>query len=306
MPALAAEEQLYLSGFLTGLRERGSASVPMLPTGAPLDASKRLWLNGLLAGLFSHVEIGVQTAASPPIEASNSSPAVTLLWASQTGNAEALAERFAGRLRESGYEVRLACMADYATDRLAHEQVLLLVSSTYGDGDPPDNGHSFWEFLKSDAAPKLNGLRYAVLALGDPSYDQFCQHGKNLDARLAVLGASLLIPRSDCDPDYQRTADVWLEQVCQRVKESKVETDDDGDIAIVTAATTTRVTETPSKARPYASRLVTNLRSTPPEPGRKPGISRWPSAIPASAMRRVMRSACCPPTALISSPRFWA
>ena len=136
---------------------------------------------------------------------------VTVLYASQTGNSEALAETIASSLAGADMQARALPMDEYDTGALATETQLIFVSSTYGDGDPPDNGKAFWDFLRSEAAPRLEHLSYAICALGDPSYDQFCNHGKNLDARLTELGAKRLQDRIDCDPDYESQSVSWVE-----------------------------------------------------------------------------------------------
>jgi sulfite reductase (NADPH) flavoprotein alpha-component len=254
LPVLEGTQQRYLSGFFTGLRERRDGSVPMLPPEAPFDTDKRLWLNGLLAGLFSRAE-----------PASGSALAITLLWCSQTGNAEALAANISARLQEQDWAVQNCCMADYDTARLEREQVLLLISSTYGDGDPPDNGQGFWNFLSTASAPALPSLHYAVLALGDAAYDQFCGHGRKLDERLAELGASALGSRVDCDQEYQTEAEVWLEKIIPQLRAMQPVR----NAAMTNVSQSSRQGSTQSsatagliatKTRPVAVRLMSNLR----------------------------------------------
>ncbi|MCY1331155.1 Nitrate reductase [compost metagenome] len=239
-PQLNDSERTWLSGFINGLRNH-NGGVPCLPPHAPLATPARLWLDGMLAGLFSRIEGGV-----PANDEAIAAP-VTLLWASQTGNAEALAERFATRLGEAGFAVELSSMADYAPAKLKEVDNLLLLSSTFGDGDAPDNGQGFWDGLKTHN--ELKGLRYAVLALGDPSYDQFCQHGKNLDSRLAELGASALLPRLECDTDYQERADAWLGELLPLLKPTTA---------------TPVASEPPSKDKPCPAPLKINQRLNAP------------------------------------------
>ena len=212
-PVLSDAEALYLSGFLTGLNTPDrQTGIPVLPEAAPFSPEARLWINGLLAGTFSRI-----SSTAPPAAVPQAAQTVTLLWASQTGNSEALSERLQAELTLSGITAQSICMDDYPPGELGKQTSIIFISSTYGDGEPPDNGRGFWDFLSEDSAPRLQHLRYAVCGLGDSSYDQFCQHGKNLDARLAALGAERLAGRLDCDADHAPEFGPWLKLIIKRL-----------------------------------------------------------------------------------------
>jgi sulfite reductase (NADPH) flavoprotein alpha-component len=273
-PSLTDAERAYLAGFVSGLRSaeaQGIDSVPVLPRSAPFDTASRLHVDGLLAGLYSRstTVVGVPAVvAALPSEHDDTTPAsgvrivrvrpkVTLLWASQTGNTESLIERYATRLMESRFEIRASCMEDYQVSSLAKSQYVLLMTSTFGDGDPPDNAQGFWTQLSAADAPRLEGVRFAVLALGDRNYDQFCGHGRRLDERLAAQGALRLMDRVDCDGEYQESADAWLERVIVRINEEDAALHAVPPGGMINAVVPGTV---PTKARPAASRLVSNLR----------------------------------------------
>ncbi|MFT4305406.1 MAG: bifunctional nitrate reductase/sulfite reductase flavoprotein subunit alpha [Microbacterium sp.] len=204
-PELTELERVYVGGFLAALdAEPPEAGVlPVLPASAPLRDVPRAWFEGLLAGLFSRAAAHL---AAPEARVQEE---VLLLWGSQTGNAQEIAERCAAALSAAGVPTRLASMAEVSPADLAGPRRMLMVTSTFGDGGPPDNAAGLWEGLRAEGAPGLAGLEYAVLAIGDPSYGEFCGHGRQLDARLQALGASALLPRVDCEADDEEQAAAW-------------------------------------------------------------------------------------------------
>ncbi|UUZ93711.1 flavodoxin domain-containing protein [Paenibacillus sp. P25] len=160
---------------------------------------QRIWLSGYLTALHGSAA-SVSTGAAPlvalaPNEAA-ASKEVTVLFGSQTGNSHKLAKNLSKKLEEQGFQVTLSSMSDFKPNGLKKVQNLLILVSTHGEGEPPDNAVSFYEFLHSKRAPRLEGMQYSVLALGDTSYEYFCQTGKDFDKRLEELGAARLTPGS--------------------------------------------------------------------------------------------------------------
>lgn len=200
-PTLSLDEKIYLAGFFTGLPE-DPGGVPVLPDAAPISDKVRLWVDGVLAGRYSRAGDGAPVQRSAP-----AGPLV--LWASQTGTAEEFAAGLAGRIDGAA----LVNMDDLALPDLAAARDILVVTSTFGDGGPPDNGAGFWSRLQAPDAPQLHGVRYAVLGIGDKSYDNFCGHAKSLDQRLADLGATKLLERADCEAYDDEPLRRWADSV---------------------------------------------------------------------------------------------
>ncbi|AFM17894.1 sulfite reductase, alpha subunit (flavoprotein) [Mycolicibacterium chubuense NBB4] len=201
-PALSADEKSYLAGFFAGV-EHGVPGVPVLPAGAPVRTRTRLWVDGLLAGRHSRLD----AAAVSGDTVAEAGPLV--LWASQTGNAE----EFAGTLGRRLSGARLRAMDDVELSELPQAGEVVIVTSTFGDGGPPDNGADFWARLDSADAPSLAGVRYSVLGIGDRSYGNFCGHAKSLDDRLTDLGATRILDRADCEAYDDQPITRWADSV---------------------------------------------------------------------------------------------
>ncbi len=178
-----------------------------------LKPQQALWLSGYFAGLAdaARPEAAHAVPAGLPPAAGLSARTLTILYASETGNGAGLARRLADRARAAGLDPLLADMADYKPRRLKEEQDLLIVASTHGEGAPPTSAAGFFEFVEGRKAPRLEGLRYAVLALGDSTYEFFCGAGRRIDDRLAALGAERLRDRVECDVDYDEPAAGWID-----------------------------------------------------------------------------------------------
>ncbi|TLU64361.1 assimilatory sulfite reductase (NADPH) flavoprotein subunit [Thalassotalea litorea] len=172
------------------------------------------WASGYLAAK-SEGEGG----AALPAAAAQAQSSLTILFGSQTGNAKGVAEKVLQNAESMGIAATLVNMGDYKPKNIKNETHLLIITSTNGEGEPPDDAMALHDFLSSKRAPKLESLQYSVLALGDSSYEFYCQTGKDFDQYLEKLGASRLSERVDCDVDYQSDSDVWQTAQLEKVKE---------------------------------------------------------------------------------------
>jgi sulfite reductase (NADPH) flavoprotein alpha-component len=195
-----------------------------------LDREQTIWISGYFAGL-ANAGAGLDGAAAVATQdgAAGGSPApeaaapaaatrtLTILFGTDTGNRRELAGELAGAAKAHGVEARVADMSDYKPRALKDEQDLIVVTATHGEGDPPPNAVGFFEFLASRKAPKLDGVRFGVLALGDSTYEHYCSAGRQLDERLEELGGERLLDRVDCDVDYEDDAAAWIAAAAEKL-----------------------------------------------------------------------------------------
>ncbi|TCL83390.1 sulfite reductase (NADPH) flavoprotein alpha-component [Curtobacterium sp. PhB142] len=180
----------------------------LIPVDAPFSAAQESWLAGFIAGI-----------AAAGKKASGAAPTTTIdvLFGTQTGNAEFLADELVAGAKARGLGGRAAALDAVTPEQLAGMTHVLVVTSTYGEGEMPDNAGLFWEAVQASTVPRLEGLQYAVLGLGDTSYDEFCQAGKLLDTRFEQLGATRVHDRVDCDVDFEDAAALWSAAVLDRL-----------------------------------------------------------------------------------------
>ena len=204
MPQIAAFAGLFDE-------QQAQALDALLPT---LTQEQTLWLSGFLAGL-NRQGVATAPAAAPTTGAPASGPNITVLYASETGNAAGVAKQAAERFTAAGLDARAVSVADYKQRDLKSETHVVMVAATHGEGDPPEPAAGFFEFLQGRKAPKLDGVKFAVLSLGDTSYVHFCEAGKVLDRRFQELGAKRIAERVDCDVDYEDAAEEWIARLSE-------------------------------------------------------------------------------------------
>ncbi|MEN3941989.1 flavodoxin domain-containing protein [Prosthecobacter sp. SYSU 5D2] len=229
--------------------------VPLIPENAPFTSEQRAWLNGFLAGILSRGESAGSAALTAPVE----TRPLLIAFGSQSGNAESLAKRLAREATGRGFAARAAGLDSLQPADLVREQNVLLITSTWGEGDMPDNAMSFWDSINQNgSSPALTGVKYSVLALGDKNYgDTFCLAGKKIDARLAELGAMRVVQRVDCDVEFDDLAKTWSSSAFAALESTTPLSLPASSDPIVTAET---VEESGySKKNPFQAPLIANL-----------------------------------------------
>ncbi|HLP01797.1 MAG TPA: sulfite reductase subunit alpha [Opitutaceae bacterium] len=183
-----------------------TTAVPFLPDNAPFTPEQRAWLNGFLAGIFSRAA----SAAAPQAQSPAPTP-LLIVFGSQTGTCEGLAKKAAKEAKKRGFVPQVCDMAEVTLSTLSQTPAALLITSTYGDGEPPDNAKTLHAALASAGAPRLESLSFSVLAVGDRSYAKFCQCGRDFDTRLIALGAKPAAALVECELGNAAIFAKWLD-----------------------------------------------------------------------------------------------
>ncbi len=282
----------YLAGYLWSLAQpTARVGAPVLPTTAPFAPAERAWVDGMIAGFLQCASASDEPsdALPPNPSGAEAAPRVVVAWASQTGNAEQFAVEAAEVLRRDGRDVELIGMDAFAIAALSGVRQLVVITSTYGDGEAPDNGNAFWRALNDPAAPRLPRTGFAVLAFGDSNYHDFCGHGRRVDARLTELGAHRLLERVDVEPDALDGAQEWLGRLRNALRPAPpTPTAEDGGPRRRTGAAR------PDRPRDLTGRGVLPTQPLAQPPGRqhrahRAGFGQGRAGLPVRPARRRIR-----------------
>ena len=236
-----------------------------------LDVQQSLWLSGYLAaraellGLTPDSDQSLaRSAENATAKQSKEQPKLTVLYGSQTGNGESVAKQLQLQAEATGIATELFSLADFTVKQLKNKSLLALIISTHGEGEAPDDAEQFYEQLFSSKAPELDQLKYAVLALGDSSYELFCQTGKEIDLRLADLGALKIHQRVDCDVDFDESATNWMAALLPEIKQlTETETSVDNITKLHLQANPINANNSVfNKHNPYQSEILTIQKIT--------------------------------------------
>ena len=224
---------------------------------AALSPTQLAWLSGYCWAQSQGAAGGLSVSAAPAVAA----PArrVLVLSASQTGNARGVAESLYTKLKNAGVEAALKSASEFKSKTLPDEDIVLLVTSTQGEGEPPEEALPLYKFVFGKKAPDLGKLTFAVLGLGDSSYPNFCQAGKDFDAKFAELGARRLNDLGICDLEFQSAADAWIEAVVPQVAELAVQT---AAASVATPAALQTAGTVYTKDKPYTATLSVRQKIT--------------------------------------------
>lgn len=231
------------------------------------SATQLAWLSGYCWARSQNGQTAAVGSAAASASAVAAAPAavarkITVLSASQTGNARRVAEQLLVQLQEASLDAQLVAAGDYKAKNIASEDILLIVASTQGEGEPAEEAVSLHKFLHGKKAPQLAQLSYAVLGLGDTSYPNFCQAGKDFDAALEKLGATRLAERVDCDLDFQAASEAWRTQMVGVVQQLAAASAAPAAGAAPSASSSVVAEQHYSKENPYSATLSVSQKIT--------------------------------------------
>ncbi|EJL81783.1 NADPH-dependent assimilatory sulfite reductase flavoprotein subunit [Pantoea sp. GM01] len=222
------------------------------------NTTQMAWLSGYFWGMVNQTP----GAAAAPAPVQAETPTITLISASQTGNARRLAEQLRDDLLAAKLSVNLVNAGDYKFKQIGQEKLLVVVTSTQGEGEPPEEAVALHKFLLSKKAPKFTGTAFAVFGLGDTSYEFFSKAGKDFDERLAELGAERLLDRVDADVEYKEQATAWRQQITEILK-ARVPSESPAQAAITAAGSVNLVDSSPyTKEEPLLASFAANQKIT--------------------------------------------
>lgn len=224
---------------------------------ADLSQTQLAWLSGYFWGMTNQ-QPGAVMAVQPAADV----PVITLISASQTGNARRISEQLRDDLLAARLNVNLVNAGDYKFKQIAQEKLLVVVTSTQGEGEPPEEAVALHKFLFSKKAPKLNRTAFAVFSLGDSSYEFFCQSGKDFDSKLAELGGERLLERADSDVEFQIAAQLWRGNIVELLK-SRMPVETPAQATATATGVVNEVFTTPyTKEQPLTATLALNQKIT--------------------------------------------
>ncbi|MDK7114601.1 assimilatory sulfite reductase (NADPH) flavoprotein subunit [Staphylococcus pettenkoferi] len=241
LASLTPEQKMWFSGYITATQHISGSTTGEAMDGAASDESAANLPSG-----------SAQSNVAQP-----KARDITVLYGSETGNAQGVAEMFGERLQGLGHTVEVKGMDEIKPRNIKKVEDLFIVTATHGEGDPPDNAIELHEFLHGRKAPKLEDVRFSVLALGDQSYDHFCQTGKDFDAKLEELGAERLYERIDCDVDYDEDAEKWIAKVIDALNEETGSTAQAEEVVSETIQSEKQ--QKHSKANPFYAEVLENI-----------------------------------------------
>ncbi|WP_216782693.1 NADPH-dependent assimilatory sulfite reductase flavoprotein subunit [Candidatus Profftia tarda] len=215
------------------------------------------WLSGYLWGML-YQQSGVMNVVPTPFV----STPITLISSSQTGNARRISEKLFKELTAIGFNIKMFNAGDYQFKKIIHEKILLCITSTQGQGEPPEETVALHKYLFSKKAPQLTGTSFAVFSLGDTSYEKFCQTGKDIDKRLADLGGERLLERVDADVDYQATEEEWRKKIIIVLKKKFSQAITKQETSEVLMSASEDLNKSYNKEYPLAATLLLNQKIT--------------------------------------------